>query len=190
MNALPIAIAVATMVIALGFAFVVITRFFRKPPAQHVLIRSGSGGARVSREGIVVFPFLHTSEVLDVSVRTIPIDRRDGKGLSTETDKVELKATFFVSVHPTNDDILLAAREIGCAVANDPEKFRQHVEPKITSALESLARACRAIDIEEKREDFREKLMSIIELGSGLRLDDAALEDIRVVPAGSDHAYR
>jgi len=181
---LPLAIVGVSLVVMIAIGFLVVTRFFRRAPAHHVLVRNGAGGPRISTEGIVAFPFLHTIDVLDVSVRTIAIERRSGKGLLTENgDRIELKATFFVKVNGTVEDMLCAAKELGCAVANDPERFRKHVEPKLVNALETVARMLSALEIEKHRDRFRDEVIAVIgDPGSGLRIEDLALEDVRVVP--------
>ena len=177
---------IAAMVAAGAFVLVtplVLLRFFHRVPAHHVLVRTGSGGPRIAREAIVAFPGLHTIEPLDVSVRRIEIDRRNGKGLLAENgDRVELRASFFVKVNDTNEDMLKAAQDLGCAVVNDAERFRKHLEPKLVSALETVARMMPASHVEQDRERFRDRVFEVIELGGGLRLDDLALEDVRVVP--------
>lgn len=176
-------VAIVVMGVFVFVTPLVLIRFFHRVPAHHVLVRTGTGGPRVAREGIVAFPGLHTVEPLDVSVRRIEIDRRNGKGLLAENgDRVELRASFFVKVNDTNEDILKAAQDLGCAVMNDAERFRKHLEPKLVSALEMVARMMTASEIEKSRDRFRDRVFEVIELGSGLRLDDVALDDLRVVP--------
>ena len=182
---LEIALAAAFSFVPVVVLAILFARWYRRAPANGVLIRTGGQGMRVVREGILAIPVVHQIETLDTSTRTIAIDRRKGNGLlAANGDRVELKVTFFVRINDTTEDILAAVRGIGCATLNDPAKFRAHVEPKLASALETVARALDAAEIERDRERFRDQVLSVLgDLGEqGLVVRDLAMEDVRVVP--------
>ena len=174
--------ALGGSVVLMGAIVVLLTRYYRRVPASRVLVRQGPQGITVvARQACMVYPIIHHAEELDVSTRAVSIDRRAGKGLvCSDADRLELKATFFVRVGSSTEQVLEAAREVGAATINDEGRLRAYLEPKLQSALEAVVRTVRATEVEQDREKLRDVLQAAIELGSGLVVEDIALEEVHV----------
>ena len=66
--------------------------------------------------GAIVYPIINRAEVMDLSVKTIDIDRRGKEGLICQDNiRADIKVTFFVRVNKTREDVLKVAQSIGCA---------------------------------------------------------------------------
>ena len=72
------------------------------------LIRSHvfSGKVDVSFTGGLIFPVWHKAEIMDISVKTMVIDRSGSDGLICRDNiRADIKVTFFVKVNKTKDDV-------------------------------------------------------------------------------------
>ena len=73
----------------------------------------------VAFTGAVVYPIINRAEVMDLSVKTIDIDRRGKEGLiCNDNIRADINLTFFVRVNKTVEDVLKVAQSIGCAREN------------------------------------------------------------------------
>jgi len=95
---------------------------YRKVEQGRALVRNGMGGTKVSFSGIVVFPVIHRSEVMDISVKRVEIDRNAKNGLiCMDNLRADIKVAFFVRVNQTPEDVLRVAQAIGCDRASSQE---------------------------------------------------------------------
>ena len=73
--------------------------------------------ARISRAepevtftGRMVYPIIHKSEIMDIALKTIEIDRSGNEGLICRDNiRADIKVKFFVRVNQTSDDVLRVA---------------------------------------------------------------------------------
>lgn len=94
----------------------------------------------MSRTGAVVLPIVHRAEVLDLSVRTLVIDRRGKDGVTCADGlRADMKVTFLVRVNDTTENILRVARTIGCARAADPGTLEELFGAKFAEAIKTVA---------------------------------------------------
>ena len=120
--------------ISIGFILLVLVfggstlyaRFYRKvEQGKALIINKMRQEPEVTFTGAMVFPIIHRAEVMDISVKTIEIDRRGKEGLICKDNiRADIKVTFFVRVNKTADDVLKVAQSIGCARASRPEDAR------------------------------------------------------------------
>src|SRR5580658_10130147 len=86
----------------------VIVRFYRKASANMAFVRTGSGGAKVFKDGgAIVIPLVH--HVIPVSLETmrLNVERRAEHALITKDNlRVDLSAEFYIKVQANTDDIL------------------------------------------------------------------------------------
>src|SRR5574338_830904 len=108
----------AVLALVLIIAFVV-TRFLRQvDQGKAIIINTWGKGAQVSFSGVVVYPIVNRAEMMDISVKTIDIDRRGKEGLICKDNiRADIKVTFFVRVNKTPEDVQKVAQSIGCARA-------------------------------------------------------------------------
>ena len=91
------------LIIALALLFMV-TRLFRKVEQGKALIISKLRKVDVTFTGAVVLPVLHKAEVMDISVKTIDVERTGRDGLICKDNiRADIRITFFVRVNKTVD---------------------------------------------------------------------------------------
>jgi uncharacterized membrane protein YqiK len=99
------------MVVLVGFGFMV-AKFYRKvEQGRALIINKVSKEPEVTFTGGLVLPVIHRAEVMDISVKTIEIDRRGKEGLICKDNiRADIKVTFFVRVNKTTEDVLKVAQ--------------------------------------------------------------------------------
>ena len=130
-------------------AIVMVARLYRKVDQGKALIINKLGNEpTVTFTGGLVIPVIHRAEVMDISVKTIEVDRRGDDGLICKDNiRADIKVTFFVRVNKTSDDVLKVAQSIGCARASDPGTLEELFAAKFSkrsrpSASGSSLRSC------------------------------------------------
>jgi uncharacterized membrane protein YqiK len=59
---------------------------------------------------------IHKAEIMDISVKTLEIDRRGKNGLICRDNiRADIKVNFFVRVNKRKEDVIKVAQSIGCA---------------------------------------------------------------------------
>ncbi len=101
-----------------GVAFV-IARFYRKVDQGNALIiNKMTADPDVTFTGGVVYPIIHRSEVMEISLKAIEIARSGSDGLICKDNiRADIKDAFFVRVNKTKEDVIKVAQSIGCARA-------------------------------------------------------------------------
>ncbi len=182
---IPIVIAiVALFVLALGAA-AIIARFYRKVlQGQALIVNTMKSEPLVTFTGAVVFPIIHRAEVMDISVKTIEIDRRGKEGLICQDNiRADINVTFFVRVNKTRDDVLKVAQSIGCVRASDHETLRELFSAKFSEALKTVGKHFDFVDLYTKREEFKDQIIRVIGTDlNGYVLDDCAIDFLEQTP--------
>lgn len=170
-----IGITVAVTVLAI---FVMIARFYKKASQGEALVRTGFGKTRVSFSGIFVVPVIHKLEKMDISLKTIVISRLAGDGLICQDNmRADIKVTFFVRVNQMADDVIRVAQSVGCKRASDPAALNELFEAKFSEALKTVGKQFDFVDLYNKRDDFRKKMVDLIGKDlNGYSLEDAAID--------------
>jgi uncharacterized membrane protein YqiK len=171
-------------VLLLGFALLV-KNFYRKVLPGEALINNMTGGkTQVSFQGALVMPIIHRAEVMDISVKTIEIDRRGKEGLiCADNIRADIKVTFFVRVSPTEDDVKRVAQSIGCARASDPQTMEDLFVAKFSEALKTVGYQMPFVSLYTKRDDFKDSIINVIgEDLNGYSLEDAAIDFLEQTP--------
>jgi hypothetical protein len=103
--------------------FAIVARFYRQvEQGKALIVNTMASEPKVLFTGGVVYPVVNRAEVMDLSVKTIDIDRRGKEGLiCNDNIRADINVTFFVRVNKTRDDVLKVAQSIGCARASDPK---------------------------------------------------------------------
>jgi hypothetical protein len=106
----------------------------------------------------VVYPIINRAEVMDISVKTIEIDRRGKEGLiCNDNIRADIKVTFFVRVNKTRDDVLKVAQSIGCARASDPATLEELFTAKFSEALKTVGKQLDFEELYTKRDEFKDR---------------------------------
>jgi len=172
-----IAVAVIAAVVLLGILALLI-RCWQKVAQGSAIVRNGMGGTKVSFSGMIVIPVLHKSELMDISVKRIEIDRSGEDGLICKDNiRADIKVVFFVRVNKQHADVERVAQFLGCKRASEENALRAIFEPKFSEALKTVGKQFDFVQLYDSRDQFREQILQIIGTDlNGYVLDDAAID--------------
>ncbi|KAB8196503.1 flotillin family protein [Nonomuraea phyllanthi] len=165
------------LVIVIGL-LVVIGRLFRKVEQGKALIVSKVNKVDVTFTGAVVLPVVHKAEIMDISVKTIEIERTGREGLICRDNiRADIKITFFVRVNKTAEDVIKVAQAIGTARASDETTLQELFNAKFSEALKTAGKQLDFVDLYTKRDEFRDQIVRLIGTDlNGYSLEDAAID--------------
>lgn len=168
----------ALLVFVVG-ALLIITRFYRKvDQGKALIVNTMRAEPTVTFTGKVVIPVFHRAEVMDISVKTIDLDRRGQEGLICKDNiRADIKVTFFVRVNKTAEDVLKVAQSIGCERASSQNTLEQLFNAKFGEALKTVGKWLEFEELYTKREEFRDRIIEVIGKDlNGYVLEDAAID--------------
>ena len=179
-----LAVAACIILVLMGTMWA-ISRFFRKvEQGSALIINKFSGATKVTFSGGIVWPIIDKAEYMDVSVKTIEIDRSGDQGLiCADNIRADIKVKFFVRVNNTEQDVLMVAQNIGCARASDQETLEELFSAKFSEALKTAGKSMNFEDLYQARDRFRE--MIVTQIGDnllGYALEDAAIDYLEQTP--------
>lgn len=182
---LPILAAIGIGAVILFGLLGLFAKFYRKIEQGHALIvNTMRAEPMVTFTGCMVYPIIHKAELMDISVKTIEIDRSGKEGLICRDNiRADIKVKFFVRVNKTAEDVLKVAQGIGCERASNQEILEDLFSAKFSEALKTVGKAMDFVDLYQAREKFRDEI--IRQIGddlSGYVLEDAAIDYLEQTP--------
>ena len=168
----------------IGFG-VALARFYRQVAQGQVLIvNTMKSEPKVSFTGAVVLPIIHRAEIMDISLKSIDIDRRGKQGLiCADNIRADIKVSFFVRVNKTVEDVLKVAQAVGCQRASDLETLQQLFEAKFSEGLKTVGKRLNFEDLYKEREVFKDQIVQVIGKDlNGYTLEDAAIDYLEQTP--------
>lgn len=184
-NLITVGIIVGSALLFMVGLGVIIAAFYRKVDQGSALIINKMGAVPVVKfTGGIVVPIIHRAEIMDISVKTIEIDRRGKDGLiCNDNIRADIKVTFFVRVNPKEEDVMEVARAIGAKRASDQETLEALFNSKFSDGLKTVGRQLNFQDLYTKRDEFKAGILEAIgkEL-NGYRLDDCAIDYLEQTP--------
>ncbi|MDF3065454.1 MAG: Inner rane protein YqiK [Polyangiaceae bacterium] len=182
---IPVLVVVAIIAFLLFGLLALVARFYRQvDQGRALVINTMRSEPVVAFTGAVVYPIINRSETMDLSVKTIDIDRRGKEGLiCNDNIRADINVTFFVRVNKTVDDVLKVAQSIGCARASDPKALEELFTAKFAEALKTVGKHFNFEELYTKRDDFKDKIIEVIGKDlNGFILDDAAIDYLEQTP--------
>lgn len=182
---LPIAVAVGIgFVIVLG-VLAMVARFYKQvEQGKALIVNTMRSEPVVAFTGAVVYPIINRAEIMDLSVKTIDIDRRGKEGLiCNDNIRADINVTFFIRVNKTRDDVLKVAQSLGCARASDSNTLEELFTAKFAEALKTVGKHFNFDQLYTKRDEFKDKIIEVIGKDlNGFILDDAAIDYLEQTP--------
>ncbi|SEH08840.1 hypothetical protein [Candidatus Venteria ishoeyi] len=175
------------IVIVVGILMLVL-RFFKKvEQGKALIVNTMKAEPVVTFTGRVVLPIVHKSEVMEISLKTIEIDRRGQEGLICKDNiRADIKVAFFVRVNKTAADVLKVAQAIGCARASDQDTLENLFSAKFSEALKTVGKQLDFEELYKERDSFRDKIIEVIGKDlNGYVLEDAAIDYLEQTPISS-----
>lgn len=181
----PIAIVIAVIVFLLFGVLALLTRFYRQvDQGRALVINTMRSEPVVAFTGAIVYPIINRAESMDLSVKTIEIDRRGKEGLiCNDNIRADINVTFFIRVNKTVDDVLKVAQSVGCSRASDQAALSELFTAKFAEALKTVGKHFNFEDLYMKRDEFKDKIIEVIGKDlNGFVLDDAAIDYLEQTP--------
>lgn len=132
----------------------------------------------------VVLPVAHSAEMVDISVKTLEIDRRGTEALPCRDGiRADVKVTFFVRINQTAEDVRKVVASVGAQRASDPVQLEELFTAKFSEGLKTVAANLDFEQLYLQRDRFKEAVMETIgEDLNGYVLDDAAVDYLEQTP--------
>lgn len=162
-----------------------IARFYRQVDQGKVLIiNTLKSEPTVTFTGAVVIPIIHRAEVMDISLKTVEIDRRGKEGLICKDNiRADIKVTFFVRVNKTREDVLKVSGAIGCVRASDQATLENLFEAKFSEALKTVGKRFNFEDLYTQRDEIKDEVVKVIGRDlNGYMLEDCAIDTLEQTP--------
>lgn len=166
-------------VVVLFFILIAITaKLYRKvEQGQAMIVNTMRAEPKVTFTGGVVIPVFHKLEVMDISLKTIEVDRSGSDGLICKDNiRADIKVGFFVKVNKNRDDVLKVAQAIGCERASNITTLEDLFSAKFSEALKTVGKSLEFEDLYAKRDNFRDMIIDNI----GTDLNGYVLEDVAI----------
>ncbi len=180
-----VAIAVGILgLIVLGI-LVIVARFYQKvDQGKALIVNTMKSEPYVTFTGAVVYPIIHRSEVMDISVKTIEITRRGKDGLICKDNiRADISVNFFVRVNKKHEDVLKVAQSIGCHRASDKRTLEELFVAKFSEALKTVGKRFDFSELYSERNKFKDEIVEVIGQDlNGYVLDDAAIDYLEQTP--------
>ncbi|HET9952916.1 MAG TPA: SPFH domain-containing protein, partial [Polyangiaceae bacterium] len=181
----PLLVAIAVIVFLLFGMLAMLSRFYRQvDQGRALVVNTLRADPVVTFTGSMVYPVINRAEVMDLSVKTVEIDRRGKEGLiCNDNIRADINVTFFIRVNKTVDDVLKVAQSIGCQRASDPAALSELFTAKFAEALKTVGKHFNFEDLYMKRDEFKDKIIEVIGKDlNGFILDDAAIDYLEQTP--------
>ncbi|MFC0527943.1 flotillin family protein [Phytohabitans kaempferiae] len=177
-------VLVAVVLLVVIVLLFMVSRLFRKVEQGKALIISKIRKVDVTFTGAVVLPVFNKAETMDISVKTIDIERTGHEGLICRDNiRADIRITFFVRVNKTVEDVIKVAQAIGTARASDQETLQELFNAKFSEALKTVGKQLDFVDLYTKRDEFRDQIIAVIGTDlNGYSLEDAAIDFLEQTP--------
>ncbi len=181
----PIFIAAAISALLLLGMVALFAKFYQKiEQGRALIVNTLRAEPEVTFTGRMVYPIIHKAELMDISLKTVEIDRSGNEGLICRDNiRADIKVKFFVRVNKTATDVLKVAQGIGCARASSQETLEELFSAKFSEALKTVGKSLDFVDLYQARDRFRDEILR--QIGddlSGYVLEDAAIDYLEQTP--------
>lgn len=181
----PLLVVIAVVAFVLIGLLALLARFYRQvDQGRALVINTMRSEPVVAFTGAIVYPIINRAETMDLSVKTVEIDRRGKEGLiCNDNIRADINVTFFVRVNKTVDDVLKVAQSVGCNRASDQAALSELFTAKFAEALKTVGKHFNFEDLYQKRDEFKDKIIEVIGKDlNGFILDDAAIDYLEQTP--------
>ncbi|MCG8569355.1 MAG: flotillin family protein [Spirochaetes bacterium] len=178
-----IAFIVLFILFVLFIAFL-ITRFLKKVEPGKALIIVSPRKMNVFFTGAMVFPVIHRAEIMDISTKTIIVERRGKDGLVCKDNiRADISVNFYLRVNPTKEDVTQVAQSIGVSRASTEETLNELFQAKFSEALKTVGKQLEFEDLFQERTTFKERIIETIGQNlNGYSLEDTAIDYLEQTP--------
>ncbi|WP_419145181.1 hypothetical protein [Myxococcus stipitatus] len=179
-----IAAGVGGLILLSGILLTIVRLYRQVDQGKVLIVNTLKSEPLVTFTGAVVFPIINRAEVMDISLKTVEIDRRGKEGLICQDNiRADIKVTFFVRVNKTREDVLKVAQSIGCQRASDQETLEKLFEAKFSEALKTVGKSFDFVDLYTQRAKIKDQVVDVIGKDlNGYMLEDCAIDFLEQTP--------
>ena len=183
---MPTIATLIVLIVVLAVAIAFLHRFFQKATREKALIRTGAGGQKVVMDGgVLVLPFLHRADRIDMRTMRLEILRTGEKSLMSEDRlRLDLEMEFYLRVQPTPEGVATAAQAIGARALN-PENLKNLFAGRFIDAMQAVVATKTMDELHENRGDFVNRVAETLQENlaqNGLYLESASLVRLDQAP--------
>ncbi|MFC3122246.1 hypothetical protein [Agaribacter flavus] len=170
-------VAIAVVISFLAIIFMLARLYKKVEQGRAMIVNTMRSEPKVTFTGGVVIPVFHKLEIMDISLKTIEVDRSGSDGLICKDNiRADIKVGFFVKVNKNRDDVLKVAQAIGCERASNIATLEDLFSAKFSEALKTVGKSLEFEDLYAKRDNFRDLIIDNI----GTDLNGYVLEDVAI----------
>ncbi|GAA0858721.1 hypothetical protein [Aliiglaciecola litoralis] len=172
-----LSLAVGIFVLVIGIVLMLARLYKKVEQGKAMIVNTMRAEPTVTFTGSVVVPVFHKMEIMDISLKTIEVDRSGSDGLICKDNiRADIKVGFFVRVNKNRDDVLKVAQAIGCERASNPATLEDLFNAKFSEALKTVGKSMEFEELYAKRDNFRDMIIDNI----GTDLNGYVLEDVAI----------
>jgi flotillin len=175
-------LALGTLFFIVGLTVYVFTQFYIKPSANLAYVKTGLGGRSVLIDkGGLFIPLVHRLVPVSLETMKLEVERKGPDALITKDNlRVDVKAEFYIKVHPDDDAVMNASRSLGekSVTAQDVAHL---VFEKLVSALRSVAATKDLVEIHSQRNAFASGVQDLVRADlepNGLSLESVTISKL------------
>jgi uncharacterized membrane protein YqiK len=172
------------LIILIGLSTVglVFARLYNRASKERSFVRTGLGGQKVVMDGgAVVLPIFHEAITVNMNTLKLEVTRNAADSLITrDRMRVDIVATFFVRVIPSQEGIANAAQTLGQRTLH-PDALKELVEDKFVDALRSTAATMTMQQLQDQRPEFVQGVQNAVSedlTKNGLELESVSLTSL------------
>lgn len=169
---------VGALLIFMFFIGIVYSKLYVKVEQGTALIKNSlRAEPSVYFSGALIIPFIHKAEFMDISIKSMEVERHSSDGLICKDNiRADIRVNFFVRVNKTEEDVLKVAQAIRCERASDKETLEELFNAKFSEALKTVGKKLEFEQLYEERASFRDQIIEVI----GQDLNGYVLEDVAI----------
>ncbi len=179
-----ISLAVGAFVLVMGVILMLARLYQKVEQGKAMIINKMGNEPNVTFTGGVVIPVFNKMEIMDISLKTIEVDRSGSDGLICKDNiRADIKVGFFVRVNKNREDVMKVAQAIGCERASNIETLEDLFSAKFSEALKTVGKSLEFEDLYAKRDNFRDMIIDNIGTDlNGYILEDVAIDYLEQTP--------
>lgn len=172
-----VSLATGLFVLAMAMLLMLARLYKKVEQGKAMIVNTMRDEPKVTFTGSVVLPVFHKMEIMDISLKTIEVDRSGSDGLICKDNiRADIKVGFFVKVNKNRDDVLKVAQAIGCERASNIKTLEDLFNAKFSEALKTVGKSLEFEELYAKRDNFRDMIIDNI----GTDLNGYVLEDVAI----------
>ena len=172
------------LVIVIAIVVFLVKLYVKVDQGQALIINGVKKEPAVKFNGGVVVPVFHRKEIMDISVKTLDVDRRGDNGLiCNDNIRADIRVAFFVRVNKSAEDVLKVASMVGVQRASDKRTLEDLFMAKFSEALKTVGKQMNFVDLYNERQQFKEAIINVIGKDlNGYSLEDTAIDYLEQTP--------